>query len=303
MWFVFSILTALAWGGADLFYKKGSDSDDKLSHLKIVVMVGLVMGLHATFYMIIKGITFDPFDLIRYLPVSALYILSMTIGYVGLRYIELSIASPVQNSSGAVSAILLFIFFPQELSFLDILGIIIITLGVVGLAMLEKKAQTEALKSSNEVIEKKYQIGILAITFPILYCIIDGLGTFADGIYLDELKLISEDAALIAYEYTFLICAIFSYLYIKKIKKEKNFILLKERDKGLAAILETTGQFFYVFAMAKNAIIAAPLIASYSIFSVILSRIFLKERLSKKHYAIIALVMLGIAILGVADEL
>src|SRR5690625_4787585 len=111
MWFIFSILTALAWGGANLFYKKGTDSSDPHSHLKIVTMVGLVMGVHAVLYMIIKDVSFDPFDMIRYLPVSAMYILSMTIGYIGLRYIELSIAAPVPNTSGAVSASLLFIFF------------------------------------------------------------------------------------------------------------------------------------------------------------------------------------------------
>ncbi|WP_048600385.1 EamA family transporter [Rubeoparvulum massiliense] len=302
MWFIFSLLTALAWGGADLFYKKGTDSNDRYSHLKIVTMVGLVMGLHATVYMLIKGLTFEPFDLIRYLPVSALYILSMTIGYIGLRYIELSIASPVQNSSGAVTAILLFLFFPQDLGVLDVSGVVIITLGVIGLAVLEKQAETEALKLSNTQIDKKYQISFLAITFPILYAFIDGLGTFADGIYLDEMKLISEDAALIAYEYTFLICAVASIIYLKGIKKVP-FAIFKERDKGLAAILETAGQFFYVFAMAKNAIIAAPLIASYSFFSVILSRIFLKEKLSIKHYIIIGFVLFGIALLGIADEL
>lgn len=301
MWFIFSIFTALAWGGANLFYKKGTDSDDPLSHLKIVVMVGLVMGIHATLYLIIKDITFDPFDMIRYFPVSALYILSMTLGYVGLRYIELSIAAPVQNSSGAVSAILLFIFFPREMHPADIVGIIIVTLGVIGLAMLEKKEEDKVLAANNEVIDKKYQIGFLAITFPILYSLIDGLGTFADGIYLDELKLISEDSALLAYEFTFLICAILSLLYIKFVKKEK-FILFQERDKGYAAILETTGQFFYVFAMAGNAIIAAPLIAAHGIFSVILSRVFLKEILSKKQYIMIGIVMAGIILLGITEE-
>ncbi|MNI87307.1 EamA-like transporter family protein [compost metagenome] len=55
--------------------------------------------------------------------------------------------------------------------------------------------------------------------------------------------------------------------------------------------------------MSSNAIIAAPLIASYSIFSVILSRIFLKEKLSRLQYIIIALVIIGIALLGIADEL
>ena len=302
MWFIFSILTALAWGGANLFYKKGTDSNDKYSHLKIVTMVGLVMGLHAVIYMLVKDIVFDPFDMVRYLPVSAMYILSMTIGYIGLRYIELSIAAPVQNSSGAVSAILLFIFFPREMHPLDILGIIVVTAGVIGLAMLERDAETQALREQNEEIERKYQIGFLAIIFPILYSLIDGLGTFADGIYLDELQLISEDSALLAYEFTFFICAILSFIYITVIKKEK-FVIFRERDKGYAAILETTGQFFYVFAMAGNAIIAAPLIAAHGIFSVILSRIFLKEILSKKQYIMIAIVMLGIIMLGLTGEL
>ncbi|MFF2446997.1 EamA family transporter [Neobacillus sp. NPDC058068] len=302
MWFVFSLLTTFAWGWADLFYKKGTDSNDKFSHLKIVIMVGLVMGLHATAYLFIKGLAFNPIDLVKYLPVSAFYILSMTVGYIGLRYIELSIASPVQNSSGAITAILLFIFFPHELGIVHIAGVAIITAGVLGLAILEKKAESAALKLTNIQIDKKYQIGFLAITFPIIYCILDGLGTFADGIYLDELKLISEDAALLAYEFTFFICAVLSFIFLKVIKKEK-FQIFKERDKGYAAILETTGQFFYVFAMAKNAIIAAPLIASYSIFSIILSRIFLKEKLSKQHYAVIVIVILGIALLGFADEL
>lgn len=302
MWFVFSLITALAWGGADLFYKKGTDPNDKFSHLKIVIMVGFVMGLHAMIYMSLKGITFDPIDIIKYLPVSSMYILSMTIGYIGLRYIELSIASPIQNSSGAVTAILLFIFFTHDLGIVEILGIVIITIGVIGIAILEKKAETEALKASAIKIDKKYQIGFLAITFPLLYCLIDGLGTFADGIYLDEMKLISEDAALLAYEFTFLICALVAFIFLKFIKKETIHIF-RERDKGFAAILETGGQFFYVFAMSGNAIIAAPLIASYSIFSVILSRIFLKEKLSQKHYAVICVVILGIVLLGIADEL
>lgn len=176
MWFLFAVVTALAWGGADLFYKKGSDPHDRFSHIKIVIMVGLVMGIHATAYLFIKGINFDPIDLVRYLPVSTLYILSMTIGYIGLRYMELSIASPVQNSSGAVTAILLFIFFTHELSIVEILGITFITAGVIGIAILEKRAEREALQNSLSAIDQKYQIGFMAITFPILYCIIDGLG-------------------------------------------------------------------------------------------------------------------------------
>ncbi|MGF9977186.1 EamA family transporter [Viridibacillus arvi] len=300
MWFFFALLTALAWGGADLFYKKGSDSKDKYSHLKIVVMVGLVMGIHATGYMLYEGLTFRPSDMLKYLPVSFLYILSMTIGYIGLRYLELSIASPVQNSSGAITAVLVFIFFPQPVDTLHIIGIIIISLGVIGIAVVEKQIENATLRLNNTKIDKKYQLGFMAIIFPIAYALIDGAGTFADAVYLDELKLMTEDAALLAYEYTFFICAIISYFYLKVIKKE-TFSIFKERDKACAAILETIGQFFYVFAMSSYAIIAAPMIASYSIFSIILSRIFLKEKLSPKQYIVITIVMLGIVLLGIAD--
>ncbi|MBP8855896.1 MAG: EamA family transporter, partial [Oscillospiraceae bacterium] len=91
------------------------------------------------------------------------------------------------------------------------------------------------------------------------------------------------------------LCALF---YIIFIKKEK-IVLWNEKTKLAGALCETAGQFTYVFAISANAIVAAPAISSYSILSVLLSRIFLKEKLSKIHYAIIAVVMVGVAILGI----
>ncbi len=298
MWFIFALLTTMSWAFADLFYKKGADERDKLSHIKTVIMVGLVMGLHGFIYMFVKGIDFSPSYLITYLPVSAMYILSMAIGYIGLRYIELSISSPVQNSSGAVTALLIFVFFTHSLSGLEVAGIITITLGIIVLAVIERGKTLKELPIK-ESQYKKYTGSFLAIIFPILYSIIDGLGTFADAIYLDELALIGEEQALLAYEFTFLICAILGFIYLKA--KKQSFNLVRERDKGIAAIFETIGQFFYVFAMTQNAIIVAPLIASYSMFSVLLSRIFLKERLTRQQYAVVIIVMIGIALLGLSE--
>lgn len=297
MWLIFALLTTFSWAFADLFYKKGAVPDDKESHIKTVIMVGLVMGIHGFGYMLINGIAFSPVYLASYFPVSFMYILSMTIGYFGLRYIELSISSPVQNSSGAVTSVLIFIFFAHTLSFLETGAIVIITLGIVTLAAIERRHTNRSLILSEN--DRKYQKGVIAITFPILYCIIDGLGTFADAVYLDELSLIGEDEALLAYEFTFLICAILAFCFLKV--KKKQFSLLKEKDRGAAAVFETVGQFFYVFAMASNAIIVAPLIASYSVFSVLLSRIFLKEKLTRKQYLIVVAVMAGITMLALSE--
>lgn len=297
MWFIYALITTLAWGGADLFYKKGTDSKDRYSHIKIAIIVGLVMGAHATVYLLVKGLSIDFMDMIKYLPVSSLYILSMVIGYVGLRYLNLSVSSPVQNASGVVVTILCVIFFKSAITTIEIISIALITLGVIGIAALDKGKVN--LKIGGP--DKKYTISFFAIIFPLLYCIIDGLGTFADAIYLDELQLIGEDAALLAYEYTFLIVAIVLWIFLA-IKKVP-FKIYKEKDKGIAALLETAGQFFYVFAMASNAVITAPLVAAYSVFSVIFSRLFLKEKLKPMQYIVISVVLFGITLMGVAEGL
>jgi len=296
MWFVLAMITALAWGGADLFYKRGSDKNDKYSHIKIAVVVGTVMGIHALVYYFAKGVEMSIMDIVKYLPVSGFYILSMVIGYVGLRYLELSVSSPVQNASGGLVALLCVIFFKEKLSVIEIVGIVLITGGLIGISVFDKNKVD--LKVGNN---KKYSISFFAIIFPLIYCVLDALGTFADAIYLDEMELITEDAALMAYEITFFVVAVVCFIFLK-IKKQK-FNIIKEKDKGFAAILETAGQFTYVYAMSANAVVAAPLIASYAIFSVIFSRIFIKEVLKTKQYVVIGIVMAGIVLLGVAEGL
>ena len=145
----------------------------------------------------------------------------------------------------------------------------------------------------------KYQILTLTILFPLCYCLLDGLGTFLDGIYLDKLELIGEEASLIAYEYTFAIYGLITFIYLK-IKKE-NFSIINEKTKLVAALFETAGEIFYVTAMSGNSTIAAPIIGSYCVLSLLLSRVFLKEKLSKKEYIAIGLVLIGVIILALLD--
>ena len=111
MWFWLSLIALLCWSGSDLFSKIGCrDADDKLAHLKMVIAVGIVMGLHAAYEIFIGGVSISWHVIWTYLPVSLLYIVSMALGYIGLRYIELSISSPICNASGAVVAVLYLCF-------------------------------------------------------------------------------------------------------------------------------------------------------------------------------------------------
>ena len=166
----------------------------------------------------------------------------------------------------------------------------------------EKKLKKEREKDKFLKFKKKDKIKKIAtftaLIFPLLYCILDGAGTFLDSIYLDKLELIGEDPALIAYEYTFFIYGLIVFIYLKFFKKEEIGVF-KVKSRLFAAIFETLGQFFYVFAISGNSTLACPIIASYSIGSVLLSRIFLKEKLSWKHYVTIGITFTGIILLGI----
>ncbi len=306
MWFVFALLTMLAWGAADLFYKKGNDGEERYSHLKTSIMVGVVMGIHAIGMLIFTDISYDFYNIIIYLPVSAMYILSMTVGYFGLKYPDLSISSPIQNCSGIVVTLLCFIFLDQSIEgFPTWLAISLICLGVLALGILEKREDTTAKTAGN----RKYRIGFVAFFMPIFYCIIDALGTFFDAWYLDDpltTPLVGtteetfEDVANISYELTFLIVAVILFVYVRLIKKERIVPKLQGARLG-AAVFETAGQFVYVRAMSGNGIIAAPMIAAYSLVSILLSRIFLKEKLKWYKYIPLLAIMAGIIILGILE--
>ncbi|MBQ7410739.1 MAG: DMT family transporter [Clostridia bacterium] len=304
MWFIFALLVMLFWGTADLFYKKSADQEEKHTHLKTVAAVGIVMGAHAIFTLLTNDLNYDFKNILMYLPVSSMYILSMAIGYFGLRYLELSISSPIQNTSGIIVSILCFLILKETMGPISVVAIAIIAVGLLALGILERKAN-----SSENPEDRKYKIGFVAFLMPILYCIIDSLGTFFDAYYLSmettPLVNITEETmelvANVSYELTFLIAAIVCliFLIIKKSKTTKETV----KNNFLAAIFETAGQFFYVYALSGNAIIAAPMVASYCVVSMILSRIFLKEKLTKKEYVSLILIIIGIIILGVVEEL
>ena len=80
-WFWFSIIALLCWSGSDFFSKIGCrDASDKYSQYKMVTAVGVVMGIHAAFEVFVGGVEISWQVIWTYLPVSLLYIGSMTLG-------------------------------------------------------------------------------------------------------------------------------------------------------------------------------------------------------------------------------
>lgn len=299
-WFWFAIITLLCWSGSDFFSKIGCrDAKDKYSQFKMVIAVGLVMGLHAAYEVFVGGVEISLAVIWTYLPVSMLYILSMTLGYVGLRYIELSISSPICNASGALVAVIAIVTGTAEpMEFPQYLAIALACAGVIGLGFVEANEDEQLRAARQEASNYKYAKSCLALALPIAYCLLDAAGTFADDLVLETLN---EDSANVAYELTFLAAGIFCFVYTVIIKKQK-LIPRAEGPKYVGAVFETIGQFTYIMALASGeAALAAPIMSSYCMASVLWSRLFLKEKLSWKHYACIAVTFAGILIMGIYD--
>ena len=301
MWFWLSIITLICWSGSDLFSKIGCrDAEDKYSHLKMVMAVGVVMGLHAMYEIFVGGTEISLGIIMTYLPVSLLYIGSMAMGYLGLRYIELSISSPICNSSGALVAVMtLFMVGFSEYSPLALAAIALVCIGAIGLGVVDYVEDEQMREERQKASNYKYSKSLIALALPVAYCILDALGTFADNRVLETLN---EDSANVAYELTFLFAGICCFIYVVFIKKDK-LIPKMEAPKYIGAVCETAGQFAYIYAIAdtEHLAMSAPIISSYCAASVLWSRIFLKEKLSVKHYLMIVFIVIGIAIMGFLD--
>jgi drug/metabolite transporter (DMT)-like permease len=331
LWFVLSLLALLAWSGSDIFSKIGTRQNDKNSHWKVVFAVGFVMGIHFLIT-VVGGIIIDNtcgiealestgfgkmmasliytdftlLDFVKYLPVAGLYILAMVFGYMGLRYIELSISSPICNCSGALAfvlCVLLGSFFgiETEVTPTIIVAVVLITVGIVALGFIENFEDEEVKAARQMKANRKYSKSVLALLLPIVYLVIDALGTFADEIIFaietpEGEGIITDYAANSAFELTFFLLAVFAFIWVKFVKKDN--IFKGNKFFFLGGICETIGQAFYMAVMFAEFEVGMVIICAYCALSVLWGGIFLKEKLSWKHYAAIACAFVGIMLLG-----
>jgi drug/metabolite transporter (DMT)-like permease len=277
------------------------------------------MGAHAIFTLLTQDIGYNPVNLLIYLPVSLFYIISMAFSYFGMRFLEESISDPIENTAGVICVLLFAIFMGDEFSLLTWIAVGVITVGVVGVSYMENAGETPRKKTYGK------KLAIVAFIMPFLYALLDAFGTFLDDAFFlvediaaTPLVNVTEETieavANTSYELTFALFALGLFIFMKakkvtfgplfaKTETGKFCFVPQHRDKLLAAVFETAGQFTYVYALGGVDAVAAPILSSVCVVSLLLSRIFLKEKLSWKTYAFIAIVIIGILLLAISEEL
>ena len=249
--------------------------------------------------------------LITYLPVALIYIASMFCTYKAMTLVKVSILSPLQNSSilsplqnssCAITTILCIFLLKQEVGIPQIIAIALIIICMILLSI--NKDETLRLESGDKEADEKnakraYLLYLKGIAFALGYWFLDGIGSFMDD-YTLEANL-SAEQVIIAYSFIYGIIGVICAIIVKIKDRDYKYTKVKENKlKLLGTLVETAGQYTYIYAFAfGDAALASPYIAAYSVVTVILSRIFLKEKLTKKQYVLISLILAGMITLSI----
>ena len=313
-WLTLTLSSIILWGLTDIFLKKSLNYSDSLSQFKTFVWIGLVaaptsiiMALCSdTLLDSVRIITDNPFLII----INTFYVIAMFFGLLGAKHLDASVVSPLENIDGAITAIVLYLFFfftgknnvTDSIGIVDIIGTVAITVGVVLLGIQEQKLSKQETNLSED--KKKHHLGALALLFPIVYNLADAFSMVATGIMVSgETEVSIPDMDYIFFEsLTFSVFALFTWLYML-ISKKHLYNPFKKTELYCcgAATCETLGTIVFTFAVAISPILTAPITSSYCLVTIILARIFLKERLTKKQYLSLVFLLAGIALLGVSE--
>lgn len=315
LWLVLALLCMTSWGLTDILYKKGSTREDELSCYKFIVWQGIIMGILAIvlFPMSESGANL-PVLLWKnpvYILIPLTYPVAVMIGLNGKRYLDISVASPLENVDGAIAPIIMLIFFlvtgtiksiGSMVSGLDFLGILLVIASVVLIGRIEQK-----LAGSDQTVladGKKKRIGAGALIFPLVYSIFDAICTAASGIVLyDEGNIaMGEVDFLIVESLAFVVIGLYSFIFLcYKMKRPYNPFRKTESVRFISGIMELFGNVCYTYAVAINPVLVTPITSSYCIVTILAARMLLKEKLQKKQYACLAILIAGILLLGISE--
>ena len=313
-WIMLILSCIILWGFTDILLKKSLDYSDPLSQFKAFVWVGLVAAIVCVVMAVCSNTLADSIKIVAVnlylIPVNIFYVVAMFFGLLGAKHLDASVVSPLENIDGAIAAIILYLFFAftgrshvtAAIGVVDIIATIAIVTGVILLGIQEQKLSNQEMNLDHD--KKRHRLGALALLFPLVYNLADSLSMVATGIMVSgETEYSIPDMDYIFFEsFAFVLFAIIAWLYMLIAKKYAyNPFKRTEISRCGAATCETMGTVAFTFAVAINPILTAPVTSAYCFVTIVLARIFLKERLTKKQYMSLVFLLTGIALLGISE--
>ena len=322
-WLILTLACIILWGLTDILYKASFYKNDPLSYHKSFVWVGLVMAL-AGFIMsawsntLLNSVKMVKNDLLHLVPLCLVYAIAWLFGLLGNKHLDASVVSPLENIDGALTAIIIYCYHlitgyinpSYKIGVIDVIATVLIIIGIILLGRQEHVLKKQEMNLGDD--KKKHRFGALALFFPIIYTLIDAFSIVEISGANANNSIVTQGAenSIPAIDFFIFECAGFVsvaicvWLYMVIVKKYiYNPFQEEELIRCGAATGETVGTMAFIFAAAINPVLTAPVTSLYCLVTIVLARIFLKERLTKKQYCNLAFIIVGIALLGISEIL
>jgi len=294
MWLIFTILTVIFWGVSETIFKKSTKGDEhSVAHL--LAYNGIFFGIVGITYMLVvyKGFGFDFRNVLKYFPIAATYLLAMFSYYHAMKRVKISLVSPIVNTSCILTVVLCILVLHQYPSPSQAVAIVLV---IAGLILLSINKTPEDDSEEDTRVKPKINIYILGLIFAFGYFVLDGLASFLDAAFLEG--YMQDCDMIISHSIISLALGIGCYIYLKI--KDKSYRIEIDKYKAIGSVFETAGEFTYIFAFVNgSASVISPFVATYSVVTIILSRIFLKEKLKIRQYLLIVLILIGVVFLSI----
>ncbi len=294
MWIVFAIITVLVWGISETIFKKSS-SDTENNILELLAYNGILLGVFALVYFLVLyfcfGKTYDIMSVVYYMPIVLIYNMSMWVYYKAMSVIKISLVSPIANSSCLITVMLCVVVLKQYVSLPQAIAIALIIGSIFVLSIKKEEAAIDTQKIY------KTSAYIIGIACSLGYFFLDGFASFLDEYVLEDFFLNRENELLISFSIVYCVIGLICHVVMRV--RDKKIRLEMDRYKLVGSIFETVGEYTYIYAFSYgNASVVSPFVASYTIVTLVLSRIFLKEKLKGYQYFLVLLILLGVIILS-----
>ena len=320
-WFIMTLGCIILWGVADILFKVSSDYNDPLSHYKNFIWIGIVMAVAGVIMStwsktLLDSVQMVKNDVLYLIPLCLFYAMALLFGLLGIKHLNASVVSVLENIDGALVAIIVYYYYlltgyihpSYTIKILTVIATVSIIIGVILLGKQEQALMRAEAHLSED--KKRHRLGALALFFPIIY-------TLADIFSIAEIGGISGNSGIVyngveasipAIDFFVFECAgfavvtVFVWLYMLIVKKYR-YNPFQEEDliRCGAATSETFGTMVFIFASSVNPVFTAPITSLYCLVTIILARLFLKERLTKNQYISLAFVISGIVLLGISE--
>ena len=318
MWIIWSLVSILLFSFSAIFEKKGSSVEEECTELKFLVWFGIFSFLVAVCIQTfgLRELDSSLFEFIKHNPAILLcpvfYMLSLLFLFLSLKFIPLSINVPITSTNGIycfAGAIILYAALGkfqevrEEVSPIKVVLVIAVTLTIAASSILYNRFVHNNYEDMDyRVLKKKTPFFVVA---GIIFAIISALCDASDSVvtyYILEEVCSSFDYIFIYYLMSGIIAS-FAYIILNiKTRKLYNPFAISEKNRIAGSGLDCLGTVTSNLAVALNPFFADPLISTYFIFTILFSRIIMREKFDKRQYLCVAVILACVVFFALLDR-